>query len=723
MPLVVIPDIMRYLYNLTCLMDTGRYCNTVAAKAAFAEDPGSMEPSPWPSLILFPHFWDDGGDAVTGISIGDGSSTASVAPVNQCDLCFIKNLRFRAGSPYYDGPLLIASSLYQSKTTSCSITGYPLTTSVLSYATPSLTSTPISNACSGKTYAIQGGDDCYSISKLQGIGTGWLLYDNNLQAYCSEFPKTGNLCLINTCKIYSVREHDTCASIAAAQNVTVPQIVGWNPVSILFFAESIRVLISLSQVLDASCYNMDKMNGSQICISAPGKPYVTPTISLVAPTIATTPAPVPTDVADGVNPRCGQYYHVVTGDYCNMIVIKFKITMADFVFLNPSINANCTNLFADESYCVQAVGDIDTYSGRVGYSTPAPTQGPITAHYADLPDATYASSTSTATPTPYADGTRTDCNNYFNGDIFQGSIAGTNWNSKCELAANSYDVDLSDFGTWNTGLGNVTSPGCSFTAGVQYCGKLYFGDAPDSSKAGPDLPIRDGASPNCTEYADIEDGWTCADILDIYHLTIAQFFSYNSAVKADCSGLWLGYQYCIRAPGYSDPAASTTTSGVGNPAPTPTSPVQSGQPSDCNKWYTIKSGDSCTSVEQLYFITHAQFRAWNPSVSEDCSTGFWLGYDYCVSIVTMTTTRSSINPAPTSTKSAVPVPTPNQAGNAISNCNKYAQTQSGDYCSLFATRNGITSTNLYAWNSVLGSDGSGCDTNFWLGYYYCVGVS
>lgn len=46
MPLVVIPDIMRYLYNLTCLMDTGRYCNTVAAKAAFAEDPGSMKPLP-----------------------------------------------------------------------------------------------------------------------------------------------------------------------------------------------------------------------------------------------------------------------------------------------------------------------------------------------------------------------------------------------------------------------------------------------------------------------------------------------------------------------------------------------------------------------------------------------------------------------------------------------------------------------------------------------------
>lgn len=94
---------------------------------------------------------------------------------------------------------------------------------------------------------------------------------------------------------------------------------------------------------------------------------------------------------------------------------------------------------------------VDTYSGRAGYSTPAPTQGPFTAHYADLPDATFTSPTATATPTPYADGTRTDCNSYFNGDIFQGSIAGTNWKSNCELAAASYDVDLSDFGTWNTG--------------------------------------------------------------------------------------------------------------------------------------------------------------------------------------------------------------------------------------------------------------------------------
>ncbi len=42
MPLAVIPDIVRYLYNLTCLMDSNRYCNNVAAEAAFALGPESL---------------------------------------------------------------------------------------------------------------------------------------------------------------------------------------------------------------------------------------------------------------------------------------------------------------------------------------------------------------------------------------------------------------------------------------------------------------------------------------------------------------------------------------------------------------------------------------------------------------------------------------------------------------------------------------------------------
>jgi hypothetical protein len=50
-----------------------------------------------------------------------------------CDLCFIKHLQFVAGSPFYDGPLLASMSIYEAKTSSCSVSGYPLTTSTLHY--------------------------------------------------------------------------------------------------------------------------------------------------------------------------------------------------------------------------------------------------------------------------------------------------------------------------------------------------------------------------------------------------------------------------------------------------------------------------------------------------------------------------------------------------------------------------------------------------------------
>lgn len=42
MPLEIIPDMMRHTYNLSCLTDETRFCNTVAAQAAYATDPLGM---------------------------------------------------------------------------------------------------------------------------------------------------------------------------------------------------------------------------------------------------------------------------------------------------------------------------------------------------------------------------------------------------------------------------------------------------------------------------------------------------------------------------------------------------------------------------------------------------------------------------------------------------------------------------------------------------------
>jgi len=58
----------------------------------------------------------------------------------------------------------------------------------------------------------------------------------------------------------------------------------------------------------------------------------------------------------------------------------------------------------------------------------------------------------------------------------------------------------------------------------------------------------------------------------------------------------------------------------------------------------------------------------------------------------------------------------------VSNCDLYAQAVSGDYYSKFAAENGITTTEIYEWNAVLGTNGTNCNAEFYAGYYCCVGI-
>lgn len=82
-----------------------------------------------------------------------------------------------------------------------------------------------------------------------------------------------------------------------------------------------------------------------------------PALSPLAPSTATSAAPVPTNAKDELNRRCGSWYNVEASDYCNLVTMRYGIFLEDFVFLNLSINENCTNLLLGISYCVALVGD------------------------------------------------------------------------------------------------------------------------------------------------------------------------------------------------------------------------------------------------------------------------------------------------------------------------------------------------------------------------------
>lgn len=94
-------------------------------------------------------------------------------------------------------------------------------------------------------------------------------------------------------------------------------------------------------------------------------------------------------------------------------------------------------------------------------------------------------------------------------------------------------------------LGDSSLGNCTFQNGYQYCGQYWYGDvasSDDNSTDSGEEPMRDGTLTNCTEYLDVWNGsgYTCADILSLYDITIAQFYAWNTDVGEDCSGLWLG---------------------------------------------------------------------------------------------------------------------------------------------------------------------------------------
>lgn len=62
----------------------------------------------------------------------------------------------------------------------------------------------------------------------------------------------------------------------------------------------------------------------------------------------------------------------------------------------------------------------------------------------------------------------------------------------------------------------------------------------------------------------------------------------------------------------------------------PSGPTMTGTAPNCVSWYTVKEGDTCPSVQEKFNITADQFFNWNPAVSRDCITNFWVGESYCV---------------------------------------------------------------------------------------------
>ncbi|KAH8679455.1 hypothetical protein BGZ61DRAFT_396391 [Ilyonectria robusta] len=509
---VVATDIY-YHFNRTCIKDGNRWCNIWAFENSSDNDS------------------DNSGSAVV-------TSTASV---DMCDNCIIKPFQFMAGNSYSNGFALQAD--YSTLTESCSKTSFPLATT----ATEEPSTTDPVPTCSGEEYTIQAEDTCRSISKAKDLATAWMLYDNDLQAFCASFPEAGEkICIVNQCKTYTIQADDTCQGIAVAAKISMVQLYTWNP------------------VLGPACNRLSLSVGDTICLEPHGdEEYTVPTHTTTTPTPEPTAAPVPSNIATGTNKNCAQYYSVQPGDYCNQIILKFSISLSDFLFLNQGLNTECTNLFAEESYCVSPVGPINLYPGHPDYVGPSSSISDIP--FSDLPKATFTAPAITGLPTqlPRAKGTRSDCVIYMDGTELQIDMGWSSSFSACEELTEVWDISLAELHNWNPSL-NTTSRDCTFSEEYSYCMAAYLRTNtrtpdPDSEielepetttadTAEPtsvELPIRDGAAENCKTYYAVVSGQTCQEVLDANGLTIAEFYAMNTAIGSECHNLWPEYRYCV----------------------------------------------------------------------------------------------------------------------------------------------------------------------------------
>ncbi|RAK90215.1 LysM domain protein [Aspergillus costaricaensis CBS 115574] len=247
-----------------------------------------------------------------------------------------------------------------------------------------------------------------------------------------------------------------------------------------------------------------------------------------------------------------------------------------------------------------------------------------------------------------------------------------------------------------------------------------------TTSASSPSPTQSGLSSSCDAFYYVKTGDSCWAIVNSYgNFTLNQFYSWNSAVKSDCSGLQPDYYVCIGVTGSTTVASQTTLPATNTASAVTTTgsylPEQTGIASNCNKHYYVKHGDTCSDIAINYDISLSDFYSWNPAVGTTCSN---LEADYwvCVGIsggtsATTTTPTSTSTSTASSTTPTSSAPYPTQSG-LVDDCSTYYQAKSGDSCwSIVNNEYTYLTTSLFEeWNPAVGSDCS----NLQPSYYYCV---
>lgn len=147
--------------------------------------------------------------------------------------------------------------------------------------------------------------------------------------------------LIESCtSFYFAVKNDNCAKIVKKFGTfTIQNFVSWNP------------------AVGDDCSGI--WTDTYYCIGIPGTPTTYPATS-IKPTSTGNGVSTPLPTQPGMVGNCNRFHFINKGVVCSQVISHQKITHADFVKWNPTVNSDCSGMQANVHVCVGVIGGSTT---------------------------------------------------------------------------------------------------------------------------------------------------------------------------------------------------------------------------------------------------------------------------------------------------------------------------------------------------------------------------
>lgn len=173
-------------------------------------------------------FKDPATNQYCDLILGDSNSSTSL----DCSSCKLGLFASQLSSPFEYAEALVDE--FNSLTSSCGASGYSFTTPAPYGSTITITRTielptetssgptssippdPTPPPCN-RSYTVQPGDTCISISRENQVSTYGLIHLNNLDVYCSVLPS--QLCLPEACDTYLWEGFESCSNVVEQHEI------------------------------------------------------------------------------------------------------------------------------------------------------------------------------------------------------------------------------------------------------------------------------------------------------------------------------------------------------------------------------------------------------------------------------------------------------------------------------------------------------------------------